>query len=128
MDRDFHTFQARIEAILPTLATKADIETVRTDMLRLSNETHKWMLASVIGMFIGFGGLFMAVSNTQHQALPAPVLPAANPAPAGTAPPVANAPLAAPAAGQAAAPEPARQIAFIIINPAAEPPPAQLRK
>ncbi|MBB3118860.1 hypothetical protein [Pseudoduganella violacea] len=112
MDHEFHAFQARIEAILPTLATKADIEAVRADMLRLVHETHKWMLASVIGMFIGFGGLFMAVGNGprlqwQSAPLPAPV-PAAQPAPAS-----------APQAQQQAGRPP--QLAFIIINQAQMP-------
>ncbi|NVD98593.1 hypothetical protein [Massilia sp. BJB1822] len=88
MDHEFHAFQARIEAILPTLATKADIEAVRADMLRLVHETHKWMLASVIGMFIGFGGLFMAVGNgprLQLQSVPLPAsAPVTQPVPAST--------------------------------------------
>lgn len=65
-------------AILPTLATKADIEAMRAEMLKQALETHKWMLASVIGMFVGFGGLFLAASNLQKQ--PAPLVQAA-PAP-----------------------------------------------
>lgn len=63
MDDETRAFQARIEAILPTLTTKAEMEALRAEVLKIANETHKWMLASVIGMFIGFGGLFMAVKG-----------------------------------------------------------------
>jgi hypothetical protein len=76
---ELESFRARLDAVLPTLATKAeiailptlatktDIEAMRAEMLKLAVETHKWMLASVIGMFIGFGGLFLAASNVQKQ-------------------------------------------------------------
>lgn len=63
MDDETRAFQARMEGILPTLATKAEMEALRAEVLKIANETHKWMLASVIGMFIGFGGLFMAVKS-----------------------------------------------------------------
>jgi hypothetical protein len=65
MDDETRAFQARIEAILPTLTTKAEMEALRAEVLKIANETHKWMLASVIGMFIGFGGLFMAVKGDE---------------------------------------------------------------
>ncbi len=64
---DVESLRARLDAVLPTLATKTDIEAMRAEMLKLAVETHKWMLASVIGMFIGFGGLFLAASNVQKQ-------------------------------------------------------------
>ncbi|MGB9988905.1 hypothetical protein [Pseudoduganella rhizocola] len=56
MDSDIPTRLAHIEAILPTLATKADIEALRADVAR-------WTLATVIGLFIGFSGLFVAMGN-----------------------------------------------------------------
>lgn len=67
MDDETRAFQARIEAILPTLTTKAEMEALRAEVLKIANETHKWMLASVIGMFIGFGGLFMAVKGNEDK-------------------------------------------------------------
>ncbi len=91
-----------LEAILPTLATKADITElrlatkadvaeIRTDLHETAGETHKWMIATVIGLFIGFGGLFLAMSNALKPASPvaaqAPVIinvpPATPPAAAG---------------------------------------------
>ena len=56
--------ETRLDTILPTLATKADIN-------QAVGETHKWMIATVIGLFLGFGGLFLAMSNALK---PSPVL------------------------------------------------------
>jgi hypothetical protein len=53
----FAALEAHYNAILPTLATKADIEALRAEMHKMSADTHKWMVASLIGLFIGFGGL-----------------------------------------------------------------------
>ena len=64
------TLEARFDAVLPTLATRGDMQATRADMQSIKSEihmivgeTHKWMLATVIGLFIGFGGLFLAMSN-----------------------------------------------------------------
>jgi hypothetical protein len=58
MDNErFSALEAHYNAILPTLATKADIEMLRAEMQKMSADTHKWMVASLIGLFIGFGGL-----------------------------------------------------------------------
>jgi len=46
----------RFDAIIAPLATKADLAGVQADIQR-------WMLATVIGLFLGFGGLFLAMSN-----------------------------------------------------------------
>ena len=63
MENDWKEFAARIDAILPTLATKADVEALRADFAR-------WTLATVIGLFIGFGGLFVGITNTLKPATP----------------------------------------------------------
>ncbi len=55
--------ETRLDTILPTLATKADIAGVRAAIHQAVGETHKWMIATVIGLFLGFGGLFLAMSN-----------------------------------------------------------------
>jgi hypothetical protein len=57
------TLEARFDAALPTLATRADIESVKSEIHKSSSEAHRWMLATVIGLFLGFGGLFLAMSN-----------------------------------------------------------------
>ena len=67
MDERLTALETHFNTILPTLATKADIESLRADMSRMSSELHKWVLGSMIGMFIGFGGLFLAASNVQKQ-------------------------------------------------------------
>lgn len=54
---------ARIDATLPTLAQKSDIEIVKSEIHRGIVETQRWMIATVIGLFVGFGGLFLAMSN-----------------------------------------------------------------
>jgi len=63
-----------LEAVLPTLATKADVAElrgelrsglaeVRADIAESRVDGQRWIVATVIGLFIGFGGLFMAMSN-----------------------------------------------------------------
>ena len=59
----FTALEAHYNAILPTLATKADIEALRAEMHKMSADTHKWMIASLIGLFIGFGGLGVTISQ-----------------------------------------------------------------
>ncbi|MGZ8289651.1 MAG: hypothetical protein ACXW2U_09000 [Telluria sp.] len=56
MENRLTTLEARFDTVLPTLATKADIESLRADV-------QKWMVATIIGLFVGFGGLFVAMTN-----------------------------------------------------------------
>jgi hypothetical protein len=65
MDSEVAALKAHIDAIVPTLATKADIEILRAEMHKMSADGYRWMVASMIGMFIGFGGLYFAASRTQ---------------------------------------------------------------
>jgi hypothetical protein len=89
-----------LETILPTLATKEDLvklrgETregfadvrrevaeirgdMRTGFAEMRGDTkeqvigiQRWMIATVVGLFLGFGGLFLALSNGLKQT-PAP--------------------------------------------------------
>jgi hypothetical protein len=84
--------EARFDAVLPTLATRADIESVKSEIHKSSGETHKWMLGTVIGLFLGFGGLFLAMSNAlkpaSQPASPTPIVvytqPSASPVPASS--------------------------------------------
>ncbi|MYM94232.1 hypothetical protein [Duganella vulcania] len=82
MDNErFAALEAHYNAILPTLATKADIEALRAEMHKMSADTHKWMVASLIGLFIGFGGLGITLSQIlKPQVQPATVQAAAPPA------------------------------------------------
>jgi hypothetical protein len=64
MDTEFAALKVHYDAIIPTLATKADVEALRADI-------HKWMVASMIGLFIGFGGLTVAMGQILQPQTPA---------------------------------------------------------
>lgn len=64
MDSEVAALKAHIDAIVPTLATKADIEVLRAEMHKMSAEGYRWMVASMVGMFIGFGGLYFAANRS----------------------------------------------------------------
>ncbi|MES2117199.1 MAG: hypothetical protein V4578_18700 [Pseudomonadota bacterium] len=66
MDERLTALETHFNAILPTLATKADLEALRADI-------HKWMVATVMGLFIGFAGLFIAMGNILKPTVQAPV-------------------------------------------------------
>lgn len=78
MDSEVAALKAHIDAIVPTLATKADIEILRAEMHKMSAEGYRWMVASMIGMFIGFGGLYFA-ANRSFEARPMTAQPAPQP-------------------------------------------------
>lgn len=58
---------AVIEARLDNLATKAEMSETKGTLLaaieRGISETQRWIIGTVIGLFLGFGGLFLAMSN-----------------------------------------------------------------
>lgn len=57
--------ETRIDTILPTLAT-------RSDMHSLDASIKTWMIATVIGLFLGFAGLFFAMNNLARPTTPGP--------------------------------------------------------
>jgi hypothetical protein len=67
MDSEFSALKAHIDAIVPTLATKADIEILRAEMHKMSAEGFRWMVASMVAMFIGFGGLYFAAGRSMDE-------------------------------------------------------------
>lgn len=100
---------SKLEAVIPTLTTKADLLAIKVDLLAvkedLVRESHgvklqvadikadfqkqhidiqRWMIATVIGLFLGFGGLFLAMSNA--------LKPAPQAAPAQQSPVIINVP------------------------------------
>lgn len=85
-DSQFSALKAHYDAIVPTLATKADIEVLRAEMHKMSAEGYRWMVASMVGMFLGFGGLYFASSGNLRNPNAAPVTV---PAPAASAPSMA---------------------------------------
>lgn len=55
---------------------KSDVAEVRADIHRGIVEAQRWMFATVIGLVVGFGGLFMAMSNALKPSAPtAPTAP-----------------------------------------------------
>ena len=91
MEARFTALETRFDAILPTLMTKADGAEIRVEMQKIAGETHKWMIATVIGLFLGFGGIFLAMSTVLRPTTPsqpsqqAPIIiniPAQQPTPA----------------------------------------------
>jgi hypothetical protein len=76
MDDRQTALETRFDTILPTLATKADVEALRADI-------HKWMVGSMIGLFVGFGGLAAAMAQLlKPPPSAAPFIVQAAPAPA----------------------------------------------
>lgn len=79
----------KLELRLEQTATKTDIAEIRGDMHKASTDISRWMIATVISLFLGFGGLFFVMSNaTKPAASPPPAQPPiiiyTQPAPPGT--------------------------------------------
>lgn len=83
---DMESRVSKLEDAIAGLPTKADfadlradvktgISDLRTEIHKNSIDLHRWMLGTVIGLFLGFGGLFMAMSNSLKQSTaPAPAV------------------------------------------------------
>ena len=71
MDARLTALETRFDTVLPTLATKADFAELKAEMHHNNTMVTRWMLATVIGLFFGFAGLFYAVSNGARQAVSA---------------------------------------------------------
>jgi hypothetical protein len=74
MDRRLTVLETRFDTILPTLATKAGLEALRTevrvgfeqlraDQLRMHNDLLKWIIAMLLTLFIGMIGPNVALFN-----------------------------------------------------------------
>ena len=76
MEHRMTALETRFDTLLPTLATKTDIAELKSELKveirSLANDTLKWMIATVIGLFLGFGGLFLAMSNSLKTVAQAP--------------------------------------------------------
>ena len=76
MEHRMTALETRFDTLLPTLATKTDIAELKSELKveirSLANDTLKWMIATVIGLFLGFGGLFLAMSNSLKAVAQAP--------------------------------------------------------
>ncbi|MBH1548787.1 hypothetical protein I5U02_02240 [Stenotrophomonas maltophilia] len=78
---------SKLEVIVPTLATKSDVEGVRADLHKMDASITRWMIATVIALFLGFAGLFFTMSNTINGALERAAKPTTLPGTASPAPP-----------------------------------------
>lgn len=78
--------EAHYNGLAATFATKADIEALRAEMHKMSAEGYRWMVASMVGMLLGFGGLYFA-ANKPQEARPVAVPVQAAPAQSAQLPP-----------------------------------------
>lgn len=72
--RDAKQLLAKIELRLEQTATRTDIAEIRADM-HTSADIARWMIATVVGLFLGFGGLFFVMNNASKSAAPAAASP-----------------------------------------------------
>lgn len=80
------------------LANKADFAELRADMHKNSGDIQRWMIATVIALFLGFSGLFFTMNNSSKPASAS--APVAQQAPIIINVPAAAAPAPAPAPQQ----------------------------
>jgi Mg2+ and Co2+ transporter CorA len=87
MEQRLTALEARLDTILPTLATKADVAEIRVDMNKMNAEIKTWTLATVLTIIgtmlaaiFGIATIFNAASQGSRPQ-PAPIiitLPAAS--------------------------------------------------
>jgi hypothetical protein len=63
LEIDVAAIKVDVATILSNYATKADIADLRSEMHKATSDMQKWMIATLIALFIGFGGLFITMSN-----------------------------------------------------------------
>ena len=63
-DGDMRERVAKLEATLGSLATKADVETVRADIHKTDASHKVWMVATVVGLFFGIAALFFGLTSS----------------------------------------------------------------
>ena len=78
----------KIALRLEQTATKTDIAEIRADMHKTSADIARWMIATVVGLFLGFGGLFFVMNNAIKSAVPSAASIVIYPQPAGPPPTV----------------------------------------
>ena len=85
----------RLDTILPTLATKADLSELKTDMHKNSADVIKWVVGTG---FAGFAAFIVVITFVLNNAVPKPV------SVASSQPIIINVPGAAPATVKPASP------------------------
>ena len=63
MENRVPKLEADIATILSSYATRGDIAELRADMHKATVEVQRWMITTIIGLFVGFGGMFLAIAN-----------------------------------------------------------------
>lgn len=75
---------AKLEGVIPNLATKVDVEALRGDLHKMDASIVRWMIATILTLFLGFAGLFFTMQNSIHVGMARttqPAVPVAAPAP-----------------------------------------------
>ena len=72
MNERLTALETKLETVLPTLSTKADLAELRADMHDNNSSIKNWMIATIISLFVGFAGLFFAMSNALKPSQPTP--------------------------------------------------------
>lgn len=60
---------------MPTLATKSDLADLKADLHKMDASIKTWMIATVIGLFLGFGSLFLTITNSAKPGPGSPQVP-----------------------------------------------------
>lgn len=76
-DGQMDTRLTKLETQVTALATKADVEGVRSDLHKMDAAIVRWMIATVLALFLGFAGLFFTMQNSINGALERAAKPAA---------------------------------------------------
>lgn len=71
--------ETRFDTILPTLATKSDVEGLRADLHKMSADIKAWTFATIITIIGTMAAAVFGVSQIYKGAIP--IVPAAQPAP-----------------------------------------------
>lgn len=79
MEHRITALETRLDAVLPTLATKADVGDIRTDMHKMNAEIKTWTLATMITIIGTMLAAIFGISQIYKGSLP--VVPVAQPAP-----------------------------------------------
>jgi hypothetical protein len=86
MDTRLRNLEQDVASIKANYATKNDFAELRADMQKMHMDTTRWMLATVISLFLGFSGLFFVFTNSvKPHGQPSPiVIQVPTPAPSST--------------------------------------------
>jgi len=88
----------KLETLVPTLATKSDVEGVRADLHKMSSEMKGWFIATAVLVLVGMftiANVMITQVRSSQTSIAAPLAPVVIQVP-GTAPPSAPAAMPAP--------------------------------